>query len=144
MYQNPLQTMLNDATNIQSTLYQDTLQFGLALEQRAAALEAKKKAQEIYDGQEASFLFDLAFNAEEYMKAKNAEQREIIKDRALVDARARGELAQAWRVLSSAQGILDNTELAYAQAEARFKAVRVAAELQAAMLFGAYVDAKSR
>lgn len=135
------QTLLSSAEGIQKVLYQDTHTLALAMEQLALAKDAKGKAQEVYDAQAADFVFDLTFG-DEMSKAKNAEQREVIRDRALVQARTRGQLAQAWGALCQAQNTLDQAELSHAQAETRFKGVRVAAELQAAMINGLVADSK--
>lgn len=131
---NTNQTIINDAVNIQRHLVEDAHQFNLALERKEVARQARDSAKEVYAEQEANFLFDLTFGDEDYAKAKNAEGREVVKERALVNARSTGTLAQSWRALSIAQDTLNDAEMALAQADVRYKAVRVAAELQSSMM----------
>ncbi|TXH52471.1 MAG: hypothetical protein E6Q97_16110 [Desulfurellales bacterium] len=131
---NTNQTIINDAVNIQRHLVEDSHQFNLALECKEMARQARDQAKEVYAEQESNFLFDLTFGDEDYTKAKNAEAREVVKDAKIIKARSSGGLAQAWRALTDAQANLDNAEMALTQADVRYKAVRVAAELQSSMM----------
>lgn len=131
---NTNQTLINDALNIQQHLSEDAHQFSLALEVQQIARQARDSAKEVYSEQEANFLFDLTFGDEDFLKAKNAEGREVVKERKLIAARSAGALAQAWRALSAAQENFAEAEMAVTQADIRYKAVRVAADLQSSMM----------
>jgi len=131
---NAYQLLIEDAQRIQQHLSEDAHQFSLALEAKEIARQARDSAQEIYKEQEANFLFDLAWVDEDYAKAKNADAREVIKDKKLTAARSTGTLAQSWRALSIAQENLNEAEMTLTQADVRYKAVRVAAELQSSMM----------
>lgn len=137
-----IRTMVEEARRVQTTLTDDMYTMTLAIEQRQFAMAAHKTAKAAYDAAEAEFLFDLTMTNERYLAAKNVEAREIVKDRALVVARDGGALATAWRILSECATALENAQMAYDQAEVRFKAVRIAAELQSAMLIALTADAK--
>src|SRR5262245_6072039 len=117
----PLRSLVGEAQNMQRTLTEDTLQMSMAIEQRQYALQAHKMAKSAYDSAEAEFLFDLAYNSEEYAKARNAEAREVVRDRELVVSRQAGALAQPWRILNECTLTLENMQTAYDQAEVRFK-----------------------
>lgn len=131
---NTNQTLINDAISIQRHLAEAANQFSLAIEFKELCRKKRDTAKEVYDGQEADFLFDLTFSDEDYLKAKNAEAREVVKDAKLAAARRDGALAPAWRVLADAQNILADAEMALIQADVRNKEVRVAAELQSSMM----------
>lgn len=131
---NAVHDLLDNASRIQAQLAADALNMELAIEQRQRALQIHKEAKSVYDSAEAEFLADLMFGDESFAKARNAEQREVLKDRALVAARATGNLAAAWYALLDAERTLNNATLAFDQCDARFKAVRCAVQLQAAML----------
>jgi hypothetical protein len=137
-----LRSLVDDAQNMQRTLTEDTLQMSMAIEQRQYALQVHKMAKSAYDSAEAEFLFDLAYNNEEYIRAKNAEAREVVRDRALVVARQAGVLAQPWRILNECALGLENMQTAYDQAEVRFKSARICAELMAAQLMALSADAR--
>lgn len=138
----PFRTMIDDAQRIQVSVREDTLQIGLAMEQLASMRQACKMAKDAYDSAEAEFVFDLTMIDPAYLAAKNADAREVVKDRALVKARQGGALAYPWRTLCECQTALDNAQLAYDQAESRFKAIRVCAELQSAMLLALAADSR--
>ena len=143
MNNSPFQILLDNAQSIQRSLGEDTMQMALAIEAKQTALQAHREAQAAYDEAEAEFTFNIMFgDDEDYAKAKNAETRKLVLDRATIAARGAGPLAQPWRILNRCKTDLDNAQMAYDQAEARFKAVRVAADLQAAMLMGLAADAK--
>lgn len=137
-----IRTMVDEARRVQSALAEDMFTMTMAIEQRQFAMQAHKTAKTAYDAAEAEFLFDMTMTNDRYLAAKNAEQREIVKDKALVVARDAGALASAWRILTECTTALENAQMAYDQAEARFKGVRIAAELQAAMLIALTADAK--
>lgn len=140
---NPFQILLDNAQSIQRSLGEDTMQMAMAIEAKQVALQAHREAQAAYDEAEAEFTFGITFgDNEDFAKAKNAEARKLVLDRAIIAARGNGPLAQAWRILNAAKNDLDNAQMAYDQTEVRFKAVRVAAELQGAMLLGLAADAK--
>ena len=140
---NPFRILLNSAESLQNTLAGDTTNMALAIEAKQLAFQAHREAQAAYDEAEAEFSFNITFGDDEtYVKAKNAESRKLVLDRAIIAARGAGPLAQPWRILNRTRTDLDNAQMAYDQAEARFKAVRVAAELQGAMLLGLAADAK--
>lgn len=136
---NPLRDVILDGVNIRNRLDTDTLQMRLALENRHFALQAHQSAKQAYQDAEAEFLADFTWADDAYRSAKNAEQREILKDAALVRSRQAGVLAYPWRALNDTRRELDNTELAYAQCEVSFKAVKTAAELTGALLKAASV-----
>ena len=143
MNNSPFQMLLDNAQSIQRSLGEDTMQMALAIEAKQTALQAHREAQAAYDEAEAEFMFNIMFgDDEDYAKAKNAETRKLVLDRATIAARGTGPLAQPWRILNACKADLDNAQMAYDQAEVRFKAVRVAAELQASMLLGLAADAK--
>lgn len=131
---NPYSETIRNAENLQASLHNICTDFELAIEQRQLAIQAYTTAKQAYEEQEAEFLFELSMT-DEYQKGKNAEIRKLVQDMALIKARNNiGPLRMAWEVLNQATNVRDNAELAYSQMDARFKAVRVAAELQAAML----------
>ena len=139
----PFQSLLADADNIQRVLADDTGNMALAIEAKLTALQSHREAQAAYDEAEAEFTFNIMFGDDEnFAKAKNAETRKLVLDRAIIAARGNGPLAQPWRILNRTRTDLDNAQMAYDQCEARFKGVRVAAELQASMLLGLAADAK--
>lgn len=143
MNNSPFAILLTDADNIQRTLAGDTTNMTLVIEQRMLALQAHRKAQDDYDEAETEITFGVMFGGDEnYANAKNAEQRKLVIDRAIIAARGKVPLAQPWRILNRCKIDLDNAQMAYDQAEARFKGVRVAADLQASMLMGLASDAK--
>jgi hypothetical protein len=143
MNNSPFQTLLDNADNIQRVLADDTGNMALAIEAKLTALQAHREAQAAYDEAEAEFTFIIMFGGDgNYAKAKNAETRKLVLDLAIIEERSNGTLAQPWRILNRTRTDLDNAAMAYDQAEARFKAVRVAAELQGAMLLGLAADAK--
>lgn len=140
---NPFQILLDNAESLQHTLAGDTMNMALAIEAKLTALQAHREAQAAYDEAEADLAFSITFgDNEDFAKAKNAETRKLVLDRAIIAARGAGPLAQPWRILNRTRTDLDNAQMAYDQAEARFKGVRVAAELQSAMLLGLAADAK--
>lgn len=130
---NPYQQTIDNAENLQVSLQNICQDFELSIEQRHLAIQAHQAAKVAYDEQEAEFLFELSLT-DEYQKGKNAEMRKLIQDVALIKARTDGPLRQAWGALNQATNNKDNADLAYSQMDARFKAVRVAADLQAGML----------
>lgn len=130
---NPYAETIRNAENLQASLHNICTDFELAIEQRQLAIQAYTTAQRAYEEQEAEFLFELSMT-DEYRAGKNAEIRKLVQDMALIKARNNGPLRMAWGALNQATKVRDNAELAYSQMDARFKAVRVAAELQASML----------
>lgn len=132
---NPTLTVVESAKQMLGHLSESVGNFELVIEQKSTLLSAYLEAKAAYDEAEAEFLFDLSFNDENYAKAKNAEAREIVKDYALVQARQSGKLRQAWKILCDAQNSKDATQMTFEQCDARFKATRIACELQAAMLW---------
>jgi len=138
----PFRTMYDSAQRIQESIREDALQLGLAMEQLAGQRQAHQMAKEIYEASEAEFIFDLTLTNDRYLSAKNAELREIVRDQAIIKARQNGELAQPWRVLNECKTGLENAQLSYDQAEARFKAIRAASDLQTAMLIAYAADSK--
>lgn len=140
---NFFQSLIDSAEGLQRVLADDTTNMALAIEQRMLALQAHREAQAAYDEAEADLAFSITFgDNEDFAKAKNAETRKLVLDRAVIAARGAGPLSQPWRILNRTRTDLDNAQMAYDQAEARFKGVRVAAELQSAMLLGLAADAK--
>lgn len=130
---NPYAETIRNAENLQASLHNICSDFELAIEQRQLAIQAYTTAQRAYEEQEAEFLFELSLT-DEYKAGKNAETRKLIQDLALIKARTGGPLRMAWGALNQATNVKENADLAFMQMEAKFKAVRVAAELQAAML----------
>lgn len=139
---NPIGMLYNDAHDIQGALREGAGNLAMAIEQLASMRQAHQSAKDAYESAEAEFLFELAFNDEGYRTAKNAEGREVVKDRALVAARQAGALAAPWRILNETRSAFDNAQMAYEQAEVRFKAVRVAGELMAAQLIALAADVR--
>lgn len=140
---NFFQSLIDNAEGLQRVLADDTTNMALAIEAKLTALQAHREAQAAYDEAEAEFTFGITFGDDEtYGKAKNAETRKLVLDRAIIAARGNGPLAQPWRILNRTRTDLDNAQMAYDQAEARFKGVRVAADLMAAQLLGLSADAK--
>lgn len=130
---NPYEETIRNAENLQVSLHNIATDFENAIERKHVAVQAHTTAQRVYEDQEAEFLFELSMT-DEYQKGKNAETRKMIQDLALIKARNTGPLRQAWAALNQATNVKESTDLAFVQMEAKFKAVRVAAELQAAML----------
>lgn len=130
---NPYEETIRNAENLQVSLHNIATDFENAIERKHVAVQAYTTAQRAYDDQEAEFLFDLSLT-DEYQKGKNAETRKMIQDLALIKARNTGPLRTAWGALNQATNVKESADLAFIQMEAKFKAVRVAAELQAAML----------
>ena len=138
---NPFRILLNNAESIQSTLARDTTDMALAIEAKMTAVQAHREAQAAYDDAEAEFTFGFMFSDEAYMKAKVADAK-LILERAIIGARGNGPLVQPWHILNRCKIDLDNAQMSYDQAEVRFKAVRVVAELMGAQLMGLAADAK--
>jgi len=130
---NPYSETIRNAENLQLSLRNICADFERSIEQRQLAVQAYVTAKQAYEEQEAEFLFELSMT-DEYKAGKNAETRKLIQDLALIRARTGGPLRQAWGALNQATNVRDNAELAYSQMDARFKAVRIAAELQSSML----------
>lgn len=133
-YRNPLMNSVERAEGLLDHIDEICHQFELAIEQRRLAFDAYQIAKETYEQQEAEFVVDVMFTDERYSKAKNAEARKAVMDVCLIEARNSGPLARPWRVMNDAKNSHDATDMAYTQMEARFKAVRVAAGLQEALL----------
>ena len=133
---NPYAETIRNAENLQVSLHNICTDFELSIEQRQLAIQAYTTAQRAYQEQESEFLFELSVDPNSILAgvAKTSKQYEWAKDSALIKARNNGPLRMAWGALNQATKVRDNAELAYSQMDARFKAVRVAAELQAAML----------
>ena len=133
---NPYAETIRNAENLQASLHNICTDFELAIEQRQLAIQAYTTAQRAYQEQESEFLFELSVDPNSILAgvAKTSKQYEWAKDSALIKARNGGPLRMAWGALNQATNIRDNAELAYSQMDARFKAIRVAAELQASML----------
>lgn len=136
---NPLNQAIEDGYGVRDALREDALQMRLALENRHYALQAHQTAKANYGDAESEFLADFTYTDNKFLACKNAEAREICKDAALVKARSAGILSHPWRSLNDTRMALDNAELAYAQADAAFKAVRIAAELTASLLRAASI-----
>lgn len=130
---NPYEETIRNAENLQISLHNIATDFENAIERKHVAVQAYTTAQRAYEDQEVEFLFELSMT-DEYQKGKNAETRKMIQDLALIKARNTGPLRQAWAALNQATNVKESADLAFVQMEAKFKAVRVAAELQAAML----------
>ena len=133
-YRNPLQESVARAEGLLDHIGHVCDQYELAIEQRRVALDAYQEAKESYEQMESETVVDIMFEDARYSAAKNAEARKAVLDVCLIEARTKGRLANAWRAMNQAKSVLDNAEMAYAQMDARFKAVRVAAELSAGML----------
>lgn len=130
---NPYSETIRNAENLQVSLHNICTDFELSIEQRQLAIQAHVTAKQAYEEQEAEFLFEVSMT-DEYQKGKNAEIRKLVQDMALIKARNNGPLRMAWGALNQATNVRDNAELAYSQMDARFKAIRIAAELQSSML----------
>lgn len=136
---NPLQNMIAESENMINSLGNIAFNFEDAIQRKQQAVKAYGEAKEQYEAAEADFVFSMTFGNSQYAGCKNAEQREAAKDHLLIQARQTGQLANAWRFVQRMKNELDNAEVSYAQAETRFKAVRVAAELRAQMLRAATI-----
>lgn len=130
---NPYEETIRNAENLQVSLHNIATDFELSIEQRHLAVQAHTNAKSAYEDQEAEFLFELSLT-DDYKAGKNAETRKMLQDLALIKARNSGPLRQAWAALNQATSVKENADLAFSQMDAKFKAVRVAAELQASML----------
>lgn len=130
---NPYAETIRNAENLQTSLHNICTDFEMSIEQRQLAIQAHVTAKQAYEEQEAEFLFELSMT-DEYRAGKNAETRKLVQDLALIKARNNGPLRMAWGALNQATNVRDNAELAFAQMDARFKAIRGAAELQSSML----------
>lgn len=136
---NPLYPTVENASTLASRVFETCEHYELSIEQRKVALEVKQAAQQAYDEAELDFLTMFRFEADyknDY-KATNADQRKDVDERQLIEARDGGPLARAWSILNTAINDFDNADMAYSQMEAQWKAVRIVANLQAAMLGGA-------
>jgi hypothetical protein len=134
MIANPATMMIGEAQSIGDALGESVGNFEMALERKAATLSNYLSAKQLYEDQEAEFIFSLSLEDTDYTSAKNAEARGAVKDVKLVRSRQSGTLKQSWKVYVEAQNERDTAQMAYDQCEARFKAVRVRAELQSSML----------
>lgn len=124
--------LIDDARSIRGNLEQDRLQLRLAYEKRHRAMRAHREAEKNYKGLEVDFIFELRFGDNElFVKTKNADDRELVKEHELIKARNSGILKHTWRDLNDAQTELDNAEMTYQQQLADFKASRSAAHLMA-------------
>lgn len=139
MTRSPLNDAVADGYNVRNHLNQDAMTMRLTLEQKQVAQQAYTSAKRAYEDAEAEWLADFTWNDDAYRTAKNAEQREILKDAALVKARRSGALAQPWRILGDCDLMHQNAVLAYEQADVAFKAVRIAAELTSSLLRAASI-----
>lgn len=133
-YRNPLLASVERAEGLLEHVNEICHQYELAMEQRHLALEAHQNAKDTYDQQESEFVVDVMFSDERYVKGKNAETRKAVLDVRLIEARSQGPLVQAWQAMNAAKATFDAADMAFNQLDARFKAVRVAAGLQDAML----------
>ena len=133
-YRNPLQESITRAEGLLDRIGHTCDQYEFAIEQRQSALDAYRESKESYEQAEGETIFDIMFEDDRYSAAKNADARKAVLDVCLIEARTKGRLASAWRAMSHAKTALDNAEMAFAQMDARFKAVRVAADLSASML----------
>lgn len=130
---NPYAQTIENAENLQVSLHNIATEFENAIERRHVAVQASTAAQRAYEDQEVEFLFELSLT-DDYQKGKNAETRKMVQDLALIKARNTGPLRQAWNALNQATNVKESADLAFVQMEVKFKAVRIAAELQAAIL----------
>lgn len=129
----PLSETLDAAEDIQIALRNITRDFEYAIErQRIAKQNAQTAANDYADG-EAEAVFDIKFgDDEDYKKAKNEGDRKAVIDVRLIKARqAGGPLFVLWGLKTKTEQEVFDADLAFLQAEARFKAVRTAAYLKA-------------
>lgn len=144
-YENPesvgrvLDDAINDGYSIRQTLGKKSDQMSVAQERRHQAQRGHTDAKRAYEESEAEWLAEFVITDGRYQAAKNAEQREIVKDAALVNARNRGALARTWGALLQAEQNFANADNYYLQIEIEWKAVRTAADLTAQALRAAAV-----
>lgn len=135
MYNSPLQAMVQDGEEILRNLDENARNLELAIEQKFVAGRRCAEIEQTYKELESEFLVELIFDDNGPMKgAKNAEHRSIVQDAALVKARQSGKLAPAWNMLNRAKTEQVNAQMAYEQMEVRYKAIRAAGDLRAAIL----------
>lgn len=135
MIANPAVTMVDEAHQIGDALGDSVGKFEVALSRKAEALRTHLSAKQMYEDRESEFVFAMSLEDSDYASAKNAPDRASVRDYKLVKARqAGGKLADAWRIYIEATNAKDDAQMEYDQCEARFKAVRVRAELQSSML----------
>lgn len=126
-----LEASIAEATTIQGKLDTFTRDFEMAIEAKQIAYQRSKEAASNYADAESEFTLDVMYS-EEYARGKNAEARKAVLDVALIKARQPGgPLHAAWQSKARSEQVLFDAELAYMQAEARFKAIRSASYLQA-------------
>lgn len=126
----PFAALVNDAIEIRDNLLQsaDDLAYALDLEQQTR--RTAKEQRDAYEAVEAELV------AEVYVTAtgKNAETRKAEVDAAKVAAQRVGVLAKPLALRNAADADADEARSAREQMEARYKALRSAAELTAAIL----------
>lgn len=136
---NPLQDRIDDGYNIRQNLEKKGDEMSGAQARRHFAQREHTQAKRNYDEAEAEWLVTFINSNGQYQGCKNAEQREIVKDAALVRERNRGGLAQPWAALLKADQDFASADNYYLQVEIEWKATRTAAELTAQALRAASV-----
>lgn len=102
-----------------------------AIADRAAWAQNVRTAQENYDSIEAAHVFDLMTSDSFVATGKNAEQRSAAKDAEISKFRL---TSHEWKVLQGAKKKHADAQSVFEQNEKRFAAIKIQAELSAAIL----------
>lgn len=126
----PFAALVNDAIEIRDNLLQSADDLAYALEREQQTKRTAKEQREAYESDEAEVI------AEAYAAAqgKNAETRKAEVDAMKVVAQRVGVLAKPLAMRNAADADADEARSAREQRDARYRALRSAAELTAAIL----------
>lgn len=122
--------LVQDAMNLSGHLSNAADDLILAIEKEATTRRAEKDARQSYESIEAEFTFEALAE----INGKNSETRKAELEARIVGAKRVGPLVQPFIYLSAAAEEHAEAEMALEQMKVSFRAVTVAAELQAAML----------
>ena len=129
----PLVALIADAISIRDSLLAAADDYALALEREQQTRRTAKEQRDAYEAHEAELI------AEAYATTtgKNAETRKAEVDAAKVAAQRVGVLAKPLAMRNAAENEADEARSAREQMDARYRALRAAAELTAAILSAA-------
>ena len=129
----PLVALIADAISIRDSLLAAADDYALALEREQQTRRTAKELRDAYEAHEAELI------AEAYATTtgKNAETRKAEVDAAKVAAQRVGVLAKPLAMRNAAENEADEARSAREQMDARYRALRAAAELTAAILSAA-------
>lgn len=126
----PFAALVNDAIEIRDNLLQSADDLAYALDREQQTRRTAKEMREAYESAET----ELAAEAYVMATGKNAETRKAEVEAVKAAAQRTGGLAKLWSMRNAAEADADEARSAREQMEARYKALRSAAELTAAIL----------